>query len=78
MLGVFVGRIDRSGEIGVCKAANGDAVMIEATIAFPEYARSAIRAEMKPDFEAAIGDAAVDFVLAIDADLALFNQREPE
>lgn len=71
MLGIFIGGIDRRGEIGVSEAANGDAVIIGTTIALPEHARSAIGAEMKADFEAAIGSAAVDFMFALDANLAL-------
>ena len=71
MLGVFVGGIDWSGEIGVGEAPDGDAVIIGAAIALPEYARSTIGAEMEADFEAAVGNASVDFVLTLDAHLAL-------
>ena len=69
MLAVFVRGIDRCRKIGMGEATNGNAIVVGPMIAFPVHTRSAIRAEVKPDFEAAIGHAAVYFMLSADAPL---------
>src|SRR5712675_1042178 len=61
----------RRREIGVGEAADRDAASRRATIAFPEDTAAAVRAEMKADLGSAVGDPAVDLVLAFDPHLAL-------
>ena len=45
--------------------------MVRPAVAFPEDTAAAVRAEMKADLETAVGDPAVDLVLAFDPHLGL-------
>src|SRR5262249_38774967 len=67
----FPARRGRRREIGVGEAADRDAARRRAGTAFPEDAAAAIGAEMKADLGSAVGDPAVDLVLAFDPHLAL-------
>src|SRR5947208_11155054 len=61
----------RRREIGVGEAADRNAASRRAAIAFPEDTAAAVGAEMKADLRPAVGDPAIDLVLAFDPHLAL-------
>src|SRR5271165_3857117 len=67
---LFPARRGRHREIGISEAADRYAASRRAAIAFPEYTAAAVGAEMKADLEPAVGDPAVDLVLAFDPHLA--------
>ena len=57
--------------MGVGEATDRDAISSRAAIPLPEDPAAAISAEVKADLETAVGDPAVDLVLAFDPHLAL-------
>src|SRR5262249_34698259 len=68
---LFPARRGRRREIGVGEAGDRDAARPRAAIALPEDAAAAVGADMKADLGSAVGDPAVDLVLAFDPHLAL-------